>query len=56
MKLFVIAIGVSVAVLVGWVFASNIWIELTQKKRRQKRIDESRSKYGNASQKLDHLP
>lgn len=49
MKILVVAIGVLVAVLVGCVFASNVWIELTRKKRRQKRIEQSRSRCGNAS-------
>ncbi|MFK4505547.1 hypothetical protein IQ17_04280 [Bradyrhizobium daqingense] len=48
MKIFVVAIGVLVTVLVVCVFASNIWIELTQKKRRQKRIEQSRSRTGNS--------
>lgn len=50
MKIFVVAIGVLALVLVACVFASNIWIELTQKKRRWKRIEQSRSKNGNARQ------
>lgn len=50
MKIFVVAIGVLVTVFVVCVFASNIWIELTQKTRRQKRIEQSRSKCGNAGQ------
>lgn len=48
MKSLAIAVGVLVAVLVMIVFASNIWIELTRKKRRQKRIEQSRARRDDA--------
>jgi hypothetical protein len=41
MKTVLVVLGVSVAVLVAVVFASNIWIELTRAKRRRRRIEQA---------------
>lgn len=51
MKIVVIAIGALVVVLIAFVFASNIWLELTRKKRRQRRIEQSRSRTCDPSQR-----
>lgn len=44
MEVVVIALGVLLAAVIVLVFASNVWLELTRKKRRQKRIERSRAR------------
>lgn len=51
MNIFAIVVGVLFAVLVAVIFASNIWIELTREKRRQRRIEQSKSRCGNQIQR-----
>lgn len=50
MKTVLVVLGVSVAVLVAVVFASNVWIELTRKRQRRRRVEQGRRERGDSSQ------